>query len=346
MHLALILTFALLSLIPAHAQTDWNVQPYFQQVGLTSDQIASIMHRGEALAISLPTRHENEMFLFGAVYINATPADYLNYYRKFAHSREPGVLGTKIFDTPPQPADFQGFNLEQQDITSLKQCKPGKCEVMLPEGAIEKIHQRINWSAPNMTQQVNDFVQQTVFHYLENYTRSGGKALGTTLNGKGQPVSIYHRFDEMMSYRKVLPANPQFYNYLLSYPADPSPDTKTWFYWENVNFGLKPTLRLVQVFTMTGTNPAEPALSVAGKQLYATHYFETAVHFAFCYASSGNPNKPGMYLVQLMGSELSAPSGIEGSVVRRVATDKSVTDLRTALLKIKEALESPPPAAK
>lgn len=340
MRLTTAIILLILCLPTAHAQTAWNVQPYFQQVGLTSDQIDSVMHRGEALSISLPARNENEMFLFGAIYINATPADYLSYYRKFAHSHEPGVLATKIFDSPPQLSDFQGFSLDSQDVESLRQCKPGKCELLVPEGIIEKMQKRINWSAPDATQQVDQFMRQVVFDHLQNYTRSGGKALGMTLDGKGQPVSIQQQFDAMMSYRKVLPANDQFYNYLLSYPQDSSPNTETWFYWENVKFGLKPTLRLVQVFHMKGTTPAEPALSIAGKQLYATHYFETAVHFAFCYASSGDPDKPGMYLVQVMGSELAAPSGLEGSVVRRAAADKSVSDLRIALTKIKQALEA------
>ena len=48
------------------------------------------------------------------------------------------------------------------------------------------------------------------------------------------------------------------------------------FYWDNVNFGLKPTLRIVHVLTMGGEEPDQPAYVIAEKQLYSSHYFETA----------------------------------------------------------------------
>jgi hypothetical protein len=47
------------------------------------------------------------------------------------------------------------------------------------------------------------------------------------------------------------------------------------FYWDSVRFGLKPTLRIVQVVTMKGNKPSEPACSIAEKQLYAGKSFWT-----------------------------------------------------------------------
>lgn len=339
MRLAAISIFIMLGLLPAHAQTDWDVRPYYQRVGLTANQIDGVMHRGEALALSLPTRNENEIFLFGTIYINATPDDYLRYYSEYSHSREPQVIATKTFNSPPQLSDLKGFNLDPQDVETLKRCNPSNCPVLLPEGVIENMHKRVDWSAPDRNQKVNQFMQQSVLQHLENYARAGGKALGMTHDGSGQSVSIQQQFDYLLSYKKPLPANPAFYSYLLSYPEGRPQGADTWYYWDNVNFGFKPTLRLVQVFTMKGVNPGEPALSIAGKQLYATHYFETAVRFTFLFASSGGPNKPGMYLVEVMGSELSGLSGFSGDIIRRVAKDKSVADLQTALGEIKKTLE-------
>jgi hypothetical protein len=111
------------------------------------------------------------------------------------------------------------------------------------------------------------------------------------------------------------------------------------FYWDSVRFGLKPTLRIVQVVTMKGNEPGEPACSIAEKQLYASHYFETALDLTFCFSSSGDPNKPGIYLVQLMGSEQTGLTGFKGSIVRKMAVDKSVSGLQQSLDQIKSALE-------
>ena len=138
---------------------------------------------------------------------------------------------------------------------------------------------------------------------LKEYQQQGDKVLGAVFNDKGQPTKVVDQFTYLLSYNKVLPTDDTFYKYLLSYPGAPPANTNTWFYWDSVKFGLKPTLRIVHVFTMKGTTATEPALSIAEKQLYSSHYFETALDLTFCFASSGDPNKPGIYLVQLMGSE-------------------------------------------
>jgi hypothetical protein len=49
-----------------------------------------------------------------------------------------------------------------------------------------------------------------------------------------------------------------------------------------VKFGLKPTQRLVQVVTKRGAPAGPLANAVAEKQLYASHYFETALDLSFC----------------------------------------------------------------
>ena len=102
---------------------------------------------------------------------------------------------------------------------------------------------------------------------------------------------------------------------------------------------MKPTLRIVHVVTMNGNKPSEPAYTIAEKQLYSSHYFETALALTFCFSSSGDPNKPGIYLVQLMGSEQAGLTGFKGSMVRRMAVDKSVSGLQKSLSQIKSAVE-------
>jgi hypothetical protein len=57
----------------------------------------------------------------------------------------------------------------------------------------------------------------------------------------------------MLSYDKVLPKHlPDFYHYLLAYPNAKPANVENTFYWAKVKFGLKPTLRVVQVVTLRG----------------------------------------------------------------------------------------------
>jgi len=94
----------------------------------------------------------------------------------------------------------------------------------------------------------------------------------------------------------------------------------------------------VQVVTMRGNSANEPAYTIAEKQLYSSHYFETALDLTYC-IKSDDPKRPGFYLIMVMGSEQAGLTGFKGSIVRHVAVDKSVSSLQKSLASIKNTLE-------
>jgi hypothetical protein len=92
--------------------------------------------------------------------------------------------------------------------------------------------------------------------------------------------------------------------------------------------------------TMRGS-PADPvAYAIAEKQLYSSHYFETALDLSFCVRASDDPNQPGFYLIMAMGSEQAGLTGPKGSIVRKAAVSRSVSNLQNALTTIRNTLES------
>src|SRR5262249_46580645 len=111
------------------------------------------------------------------------------------------------------------------------------------------------------------------------------------------------------------------------------------FYWEKVNFGLKPTLRVLQVIVYRGTKATEPAYAVAVKQLYSSHYFETALDLTVCVKPTDEKRR-GFYLITLKGSQQAGLTGFKGGIVRKVAVDKTRSSLEKALVSIKQKLES------
>ena len=92
-----------------------------------------------------------------------------------------------------------------------------------------------------------------------------------------------------------VPANSILNNYLLGYPSAKSTNIESEFYWEKVNFGLKPTLRIVQAIVYRGTVATDPAYAIAIKQLYSSHYFEAALDLTVCLTYSGKPYWPGSF---------------------------------------------------
>jgi hypothetical protein len=144
----------------------------------------------------------------------------------------------------------------------------------------------------------------------------------------------------MLSYSKALPAHlPDFYQHLLAYPNGKPANVEDTFYWARVKFGLKPTLRIVQMLTMRGDPSSQVVYAIAEKQLYSSHYFETALDLSFCVRGDEDEKKPGFYLIMAMGSEQAGLTGVKGSIVRKAAVGRSVSNLRNALTSIKTTLE-------
>jgi hypothetical protein len=339
-------TVALLVLIaatalPGYSQSNPDLQTFFRQdTGLSQDQIKAI-RSGQPVAKNLPSRTAAEVFLFGAVYIQAAPESYLQFARDFERLRKlPNYLALGVFSNPPQLSDLKGFSFESDDIQALKSCKPGNCLIQMPTSSIEEFHRSINWSAADVNEQVNQHLQNTALQRLLAYQREGNQALGV-YNDKRNPTEVPQQFAYMLSYAKALPEQlPDFYQYLLAFPNAKPANVEDMFYWARVKFGLKPTLRVVQMVTMRGNPGDQVAYAIAEKQLYSSHYFETALDLSFCLRESDDTKQPGFYLIMAMGSEQAGLTGPKGSIVRKVAVGRSVSNLQNALTTIRNTLES------
>ena len=100
---------------------------------------------------------------------------------------------------------------------------------------------------------------------------------------QSDPTQAGQQFALILSYDKTLQRQlPGFYNYLLSYLQVKPANVNDVFYWANVKFGPKPTLRIVQRVIMQGKSGDQVAYAIAEKQLYASHYFEAALDLSFC----------------------------------------------------------------
>jgi hypothetical protein len=338
--IAAMLGFILAMALPGAAQANPALEAFFREnIGLTADQVSTI-RSGQPVTKALPSREPAEVFLFGAVFIHAAPESYVKFAHDFDRLRKlPNYLALGVFSNPPQMSDLKGFSFEKDDIESLKNCKPGDCLIQMPTSSIEELQRSIDWSAADVSEQVNQQLQKTALDRLLTYQRDGNEALGI-YNDKHNPTVVPKQFAYMLSYSKALPEQlPEFYNYLLAYPKAKPANVDDTFYWARVKFGLKPTLRVVQTVTMRG-EPADPvACAIAEKQLYSSHYFETALDLSFCIRGGDDAKQPGFYLIMAMGSEQAGLTGVKGSIVRKAAVGRSVSNLQNALTTIKNTLE-------
>ncbi|MGC1414173.1 MAG: hypothetical protein WA817_02765 [Candidatus Acidiferrum sp.] len=320
-----------------------ELSKFFREyIGLTDDQMASIQS-GKAIAKVLDSESPDNVFVFGAVYVDSTPEQYLKFASDIDRLRKlPNYLAIRKFSSPPQLTDLDGFALSTDDIKELKDCEAGRCKVQLPTEAMDAFKQMVDWSGPDVESQVNRLAQSMALEALLRYKQGGNPALGT-YRDKKHSTAVSEAFQALLNRSRALPVYlPELDRYLLDYPNANSGNIEAQFYWENVNFGLKPTLRIVQAIVFRGTNSAGPAYAIAVKQIYASHYFETALDLTVCVPSESQPEHGGFYLVTLKGSRQAGLTGLKGNIVRKVAVDKTRSSLERALQAIKRNLEANP----
>ena len=314
---------------------------FFQQyIGLNDDQIASI-EQGKAIARALPTPAPSEIVVFGAVYINATPEDYLRVARNLESLRSlPNYLGIRQFSSPPKLSDLEGFVLEEDDIKDLKNCKPGRCQLQLPTESMEEFQKSVNWSAPDVADQVNRLAQKMALEELTRYQRDGNRALGTYYD-KQDPLYVVDQFESLLNESASMAHYlPDLQRYLIGYPQAQLANSETLFYWERVKFGLKPTLRMNQMVINRGSQSSGSVDSVAIKQLYASHYFQTALDLSVCARDSTRPGEKGFYLITVKGSRQAGLTGPKGAIIRKAALSRTRSALEASLMHVKSVLES------
>jgi len=324
------------------SQTQAEPHRFFKEyIGLKDDQIASIDH-GQAVAQILPTPEPSEVVVFGAVYINASPENYLKIARNLDSLRGlPNYLGIRQFGAPPKLTDLEGFVLEDDDIDDLKKCRPGKCQLQLPPESMEEFRESVDWSAPDVASQANRLAQKMALEELIRYQKDGNRALGTYYD-KPDPLHVVDQFESLLNQSASMAHYlPDLQRYLIGYPLAQLPNSESFFYWERVKFGLKPTLRMNQMIVYRGSQSSGSVDSVAIKQLYASHYFQTALDLSVC-VRPNLPGEKGFYLITVKGSRQAGLTGPKGAIIRKAAISRTRSSLVASLTHVKGVLESSP----
>ena len=197
---------------PVLGQPNLDVPAFLRQnIGLTQNEISSIQ-AGNPVAKALPVRTPAEVYLFGAVYIRATPENYFRYATNSDTLRKlPLNLAVGLFSSPPKLSDLNGFSLDSDDIQSLRNSTLGDCMIQVPASSIKQLHQSINWASPKASVDVNQLLQKSALQRLLAYQSNGDRALGT-YDDQSDPTQAGQQFALILSCDKTLQRQlPGFY---------------------------------------------------------------------------------------------------------------------------------------
>ena len=326
---------ALLSLTaPAYSQAvPAQLQQFLKQrIGLDDESIRK-MNEGTVVTKVMDTHDKYGLLVFGAVYINGTVEDYAKIYHDVKKLEQERVyVAVQEFSKPPKLADVARLTVEKKDVDDFEKCKPGDCEVQIIDGATKN---KIDWKSPNKYEQANQAVRQRIVDMMTQYNQGGLKALGS-YRDREQALNLYDATKAMVDRSGYIEATrmPEFYKYLLDYPQAKLPGSQDFLYWEKIDFGQEPTVRVNHVI-MYPNSKGPVTFYVANKQLYASRYIRVALQSFFCIPAQG---KPGFYLVELNDSTLPDFGGLKLAIVRRIATGKSVEGTTDTLNMVKRRI--------
>jgi hypothetical protein len=144
-------------------------------------------------------------------------------------------------------------------------------------------------------------------------------------------MSMYDATKKMIETSYYLPKDKAagIYNHVTEYPQGKMAGAEDHFYWEKIDFGQEPTIRVnhVSLFPQ-GVGPVK--FIAVNKQLYASRYMRVAVQTFYCVPDTEKPGA-GFYLIEMNDSRLPDFGGIKLGIVRKVATGKATDATRDAL---------------
>ena len=127
---------------------------------------------------------------------------------------------------------------------------------------------------------------------------------------------------------------PDMRQYLLEYPRPGPRPTTSFVYWQEAQFGLKPTIRLNHV----AIQEEKDGTIVASKQLYSSHYFWTALELR---ALVPDPARgTGFWFVNVNRSRSDGLTGFVGRIIRGKVREGARKGIESALTGTRKKLEA------
>lgn len=289
---------------------------------------------GQPLTTLLDADSSKEVAVFGAVWINAPVRRYVEAVSDIeTFERGGGFKVTKRISTPPRLDDFSALRLPDEDLDDLRRCRVGDCEVKLGEQALKRFRTEIDWNAANARPNANALMRQLAFEYVTRYLEGGNQQLAV-YRDNSRPTFVAQEFQTMIDQMPLLTTYmPNMRRYLLEYPRVATPDATSFLYWQETEFGLKPTIRISHL-TIRET-PDDTV--VTSKMLYASHYFWTGLELRVLMPDPSRGT--GFWFVTVNRSRSDGLSGFTGMFVRRRVRSEVEDGTMASLRSTKQRIE-------
>ena len=307
---------------------------------LTQEAHATLSEReallaGNPLVKFLDADPSKEIAVLGAVWVEAPRRLYVEEVKNIEQfERGSSFRITKRISDPPSADDFAALTISDQDFEDLKDCKLGDCVLKLDEEGLQTLRAEVDWRKPTAKADATALFRRLALQYVTGY-RAGGNARLGVHRDKDRPTFVANEFRSMIERLPRLGAElPDLTRYLLEYPKAPLANSTDFLYWQETQFGLKPTVRISHLVIQDHPE----GTVVASKMLYASHYFWTALELRVLLSDPARGQ--GFWLVTVNRSRSDGLTGFTGRVIRSRVRSEVEDGTRASLVATKTKLES------
>jgi hypothetical protein len=290
---------------------------------------------GHPLIKLLDADPSTEIAVLGVIWVNAPVRRYVELVKNIEQFERGGAFRiTKRISDPPRPDDFAALTISDQDFEDLRDCRIGDCALKLDAEGVHALRAAVDWRKPTAKADAIALFRQLALDYVIGY-RSGGNAKLGVHRDKDRPTFVASEFESLIDRLPRLAADlPDLTRYLLDYPDATLANSTGFLYWQETQFGLRPTVRINHLVIQERPNQTV----VASKMLYASHYFWTALELRVLLPDPARG--PGFWLVTINRSRSDGLSGFTGRVIRSRVRSEVEEGTRSSLAATKAKLES------
>lgn len=310
------------------------------QSNFTADDF-STLERGEMVVKLLPVKDKREVAVCGLMRLQVPLAEGLEaFHQSMTQLNRKSILAIGKLSSPPSLDDLQTLTLEDRDVEDLKQCVVGSCKLKMSTVMIGRLRKEVDWSAPDYRSQATHLFRQMLVDYVRDYLARGNVAL-MEYHDRSRGV----RLDD--EHRSLLEASlyindfaPELAQYLRTFPKSELTNVGNSINWTKIKFGLKPVTIVTHVATYRRQAGGVSQIIVVSKQLYANHYFDSALALTALISIPNNGTTSTSYLLYTNRSRADALDGSFSKLKRNLVEDESLTNLKAILLQTRLNLES------
>jgi hypothetical protein len=287
---------------------------------VVSDEDRARLDRDHVLARVLSGK-DGQLAVFVATRLNAPSDTLVAWTRAIAElKRSKFVLAIGRFSDPPRPSDLDPLTLDQRDLDAIRQCRPGACGLRLSAAEIESLTAAVTTGGEAWREAAQQEFRRLLAARVNQYRAGGLDALAPPAD-RMKPRRPKDALAAIVQQSPYLTKLPDVAAWLEEYPNNAHSGVESFFYWSKEHYGEgKPVISITHVgIVRPASDHRLPAILVAGKQIFATHYVEGGLGLTMVLR---DPSNGASYLAYVNRSQVDMLRGFFGVFVRSVLEDR------------------------